>query len=113
MRMAFGTYHIARMMKGMVLSTDNLSEYWMAFWTLHGDVGDFGMIQMMLKGLELYDLARYLGVPSEIIAARPELRAWIAYIDMTCQSSMFQIASVVTLRRSDTGTKKRSRRSTM
>lgn len=72
LRMMCGTYHVARMLKGIVLSTDNLSEYWMAFWTLHGDVGDFGMIQNIMKGLELYDIARYLGVPQEIIDARPD-----------------------------------------
>ncbi len=72
LRMMYGTYHVARMMHGMVLSTDNLSEYWMAFWTINGDVGDYGMIQQVLKGLELYDLARYLGVPQEIIDAMPD-----------------------------------------
>lgn len=72
LRMMFGVYHVARMMKGMVLSTDNLSEFWMAFWTICGDVGDFGIIQQILKGLELYDIARYLGVPKRIIEARPD-----------------------------------------
>ncbi|MEI6378815.1 MAG: NAD(+) synthase [Candidatus Falkowbacteria bacterium] len=65
-------YQVAGLLKGIVLSTDNLSELWMGFWTLHGDVGDYGMIQNLLKGLELYDLARYLGVPKEIIAAKPD-----------------------------------------
>ena len=65
-------YDMARKLNGMVLSTDNLSEYWMGFWTLHGDVGDFGMIQQIFKGLELYDIARYLEVPPEIIAAKPD-----------------------------------------
>lgn len=72
LRMMCGTYHAARMLKGMVLSTDNLSELWMAFWTLHGDVGDFGIIQKIMKGLELYDIARYLKVPQEIINAKPD-----------------------------------------
>lgn len=72
LRMTFGTYHVARMLNGIVLSTDNLSEYWMAFWTLHGDVGDFGMIQNVMKGLELYDIARCLGVNEEILGARPD-----------------------------------------
>lgn len=57
---------------GIVLSTDNQSEEWMGFWTLHGDVGDIAIIQHILKGLELYDIARYLGVPEEIIAAKPD-----------------------------------------
>lgn len=72
LRMTFGTYHVARMMEGIVLSTDNLSEFWMAFWTLHGDVGDFGIIQNILKGLELYGIARFLDVPQEIIDAKPD-----------------------------------------
>jgi len=70
--MMLGTYHVARMIKGIVLSTDNLSEFWMAFWTICGDVGDYGMIQQLLKGLELSELAIYLGVPEEIVAAKPD-----------------------------------------
>jgi len=72
LRMMLGVYHAARLLKGMVLSTDNLSEFWMAFWTICGDVGDFGIIQSLLKGLELYDIARYLGVPESIIQAIPD-----------------------------------------
>lgn len=72
LRMALGTYHVARMMGGLVLSTDNLSEYWMGFWTLCGDVGDFGMIQNILKGSELYQIAEYLGVPQGILKANPD-----------------------------------------
>lgn len=72
LRMMLGTYDIARKMNGLVLSTDNLSEFWMAFWTICGDVGDYGMIQNVLKGLELYDIARYIGAPQEIINAKPD-----------------------------------------
>jgi len=43
----------------MVLSTDNLTEYYLGFWTLHGDVGDFGMIQNLWK-TEVYGLSRYI-----------------------------------------------------
>lgn len=64
--------HVARLLNGMVLSTDNLSEYWMGFWTLDGDVGDYSPIQNLLKGHELYPIARYLGVPQEIIDAKPD-----------------------------------------
>lgn len=65
-------YHVAKMLGGLVLSNDNLSEYWMGFWTINGDVGDFGLIQHIMKGLELYDIARYLGVPQKIIDAKPD-----------------------------------------
>jgi len=68
-------YHLANTFEsgpGMVMSTDNLSEYLMGFWTLHGDVGDYGPIQGLWKGYELYDLARAIGVPQEIIDAKPD-----------------------------------------
>ena len=42
-------YHLAHYHKGIVLSTDNYTEYLLGFWTIHGDVGDFGMIQNLWK----------------------------------------------------------------
>lgn len=72
MRMMLGTYHVARLMHGIVLSTDNYSEYLMGFWTICGDVGDFAPIQKVLKGMELYDIAKGLGVPQSIIDATPD-----------------------------------------
>lgn len=51
-------YHYAHKNKGIVLSTDNYSEYLLGFWTLHGDVGDFGMIQSLFK-TEVYEIARF------------------------------------------------------
>ena len=52
-------YHIAHLNKGIVLSTDNFTEYLLGFWTLHGDVGDFGMIQNYWK-TEVYEIAEHL-----------------------------------------------------
>jgi len=52
-------YDLASKNKGMVLSTDNYTEYLLGFWTLHGDVGDFGMIQNLWK-TEVYDIAAVL-----------------------------------------------------
>lgn len=49
-------YDIARASNGMVLSTDNWTELMLGFWTLHGDVGDYGCIQNLTKS-EVYDLA--------------------------------------------------------
>ena len=34
-------YDIASRYKGLVMSTDNQTEYQLGFWTIHGDVGDF------------------------------------------------------------------------
>ncbi len=64
-------YHIAQLTGGLVVSTDNLSELWMGFWTINGDVGDFSPIQQIWKGLEEYTIAKSLGVPEESIKAVP------------------------------------------
>jgi NAD+ synthetase len=58
MRMLY-LYDLAQSSSGMVLSTDNYTELLLGFWTLHGDVGDYGMIQNLWKS-EVYDMARYL-----------------------------------------------------
>ncbi len=52
-------YELASKNKGMVLSTDNYTEYLLGFWTLHGDVGDYGMIQNLWK-TEVYEMSRFL-----------------------------------------------------
>ncbi|MBU0764231.1 MAG: NAD(+) synthase [Bacteroidetes bacterium] len=52
-------YNLAQKHRGMVLSTDNYTEYLLGFWTLHGDVGDYGMIQNLWK-TEIYELAAWL-----------------------------------------------------
>ncbi len=52
-------YNLAQQLKGIVLSTDNYTEYLEGFWTLHGDVGDFGMIQELWK-TEVYGMAQWL-----------------------------------------------------
>jgi len=52
-------YDIASATKGMVLSTDNYTEYLLGFWTLHGDVGDYGLIQKLWK-TEVYQIAHYI-----------------------------------------------------
>jgi len=53
-------YGLARSYNGMVLSTDNFTEFNLGFWTLHGDVGDYGFIQELWK-TEVYGLAKLLG----------------------------------------------------
>lgn len=50
-------YNIARKHKGIVLSTDNYTELLLGFWTLHGDVGDYGMVQNLWKH-EIYNLSK-------------------------------------------------------
>lgn len=52
-------YNKAHKNKGIVLSTDNLTELNLGFWTLHGDVGDLGFIQSLWK-TEVYGMSMYL-----------------------------------------------------
>jgi NAD+ synthase len=51
-------FDLAHFNDGMVLSTDNLTELMLGFWTLHGDVGNFGLLQYLWK-TEVYGLAGY------------------------------------------------------
>jgi len=51
-------YDIAQINKGMVLGTDNLTEYMLGFWTIHGDHFDYGMIQNLWK-TEVYKLSQF------------------------------------------------------
>jgi len=52
-------YDLAQKHDGMVLSTDNYTEFLLGFSTIMGDWGDFGMIQNLWK-TEVYDMAEFL-----------------------------------------------------
>ena len=52
-------YDIAQKNKGFGLSTDNYTELLLGFWTLHGDVFDYGMIQELWK-TEVYNITEWI-----------------------------------------------------
>ena len=52
-------YDLAQLNKGLVVSTDNYTEYLTGFWTLHGDVGDYGPIQNLWK-TEVFNMSKFL-----------------------------------------------------
>ncbi len=52
-------YDLASKHRGMVLSTDNYTELLLGFWTLHGDTGDYAMLQYLWK-TEVYAMADFL-----------------------------------------------------
>lgn len=52
-------YDLAQLNKGIVVSTDNYTEFLTGFWTLHGDVGDYAPIINLWK-TEVYRLSAYL-----------------------------------------------------
>lgn len=75
-------YNQARKHNGMVLSTDNYTELLLGFWTLHGDVGDYGMIQNLWK-TEVYNMAKYLAEEYSKAGDEEKAGALIACVDAT------------------------------
>jgi len=51
-------YNLASMHRGIVIDTDNLTEHYLGFWTIHGDVGDVNPIGTLWK-MEVYELAQW------------------------------------------------------
>lgn len=52
-------YNAASVNNGIVIDTDNLTEHYLGFWTIHGDEGDFNPIGALWK-TEVYELAKYI-----------------------------------------------------
>ena len=52
-------YDLANYFKGLVMDTDNLTEHYLGFFTIHGDVADLNPIGKLWKH-EVYELARWL-----------------------------------------------------
>jgi nicotinamide-nucleotide amidase len=52
-------YDLASCLGGIVIDTDNLTEHYLGFWTLHGDEGDLNIIGSLWK-TEVYKLADYI-----------------------------------------------------
>lgn len=52
-------YNLASINKGLVMDTDNLTEHYLGFFTIHGDVADYNPIGGLWKH-EVYALAKYI-----------------------------------------------------
>ena len=52
-------YNLASTMSGLVMDTDNLTEHYLGFFTIHGDVADYNPIGGLWKH-EVYELAKYI-----------------------------------------------------
>ena len=72
-------YNLAQLHKGMVLSTDNFTELMLSFFTLHGDVGDYGMVQNLWK-MEVYGLSKWIAL-NEGGVGSPVYNALIPCVD--------------------------------
>ena len=52
-------YNLASINNGLVMDTDNLTEHYLGFFTIHGDVADYNPIGGLWKH-EVYELGQYL-----------------------------------------------------
>ncbi|MBQ9672702.1 MAG: NAD(+) synthase [Prevotella sp.] len=52
-------YNLASVTGGLVMDTDNLTEHYLGFFTIHGDVADYNPIGGLWKH-EVYELCKYL-----------------------------------------------------
>lgn len=52
-------YNLAGIHKGIVMDTDNLTEHYLGFYTIHGDQGDLNPIGKLWK-MQVYELANYI-----------------------------------------------------
>lgn len=62
--------NVAQLNGGIYLDTDDLSEWFMGFYTRHGDEGDVKIIQNITKD-ETYDLAEYFNAPNIVLHGEP------------------------------------------
>lgn len=74
-------YALARKFNGLVVGTENLSEYYLGYFTLHGDGAyDINPIGGLFK-TQVYELAKYLGVPEWILERKPSADLWLGQTD--------------------------------
>lgn len=74
-------YSYAQSLSYLVVGTDNYVEYMLGYFTKYGDGGvDILPIVHLLKG-EIYDLARLLGTPQEIINRTPSAGFYEGHTD--------------------------------
>lgn len=70
LRMSY-LYNLAHEVGGVVLSTDNFSEYTAGFWTINGDVGDIAPLRNLYKSVDVPGLGRHLNLPEKFWRVTP------------------------------------------
>ena len=69
-------YYIARKVGGLVIGTEDLSEYFLGYFTLHGDQAcDISAISGLFKA-QVRQLAKYLGAPEWATSKKPSPGLW-------------------------------------
>lgn len=74
-------YSLARILNGLVVGTENLSEYYLGYFTLFGDQAcDISPISGLFK-TQVFDVARYLGVKKWVLEKAPTAGLWDGQTD--------------------------------
>lgn len=74
-------YFLARYFKGLVMGTENLSEYYFGYFTLYGDqAADINPIGGLFK-TQVIQLGSHLGVPEKILKKAPSADLWNGQTD--------------------------------
>jgi len=74
-------YDLARKLNALVCGTENKSEHLLGYFTRFGDeASDFEPIRHLYK-TQVYEIARYLGVPKSIIEKNPSANLWTNQTD--------------------------------
>lgn len=79
-RMIF-TYDIAKKLNALVCGTENKSEHLLGYFTRFGDEASDVEPILHLYKTQVYELAKYLGVPQEIIDQKPTAGLWHGQTD--------------------------------
>lgn len=90
-------YNLASTYNGIVISTDNQTEYQLGFWTLHGDVGDFNPLFGLWK-TKVYALANWL---SKYYIGKTELATYPSQRSIKCHEMYEAINASVALTPTD------------
>ena len=74
-------YAFARKFNGLVIGTENLSEYYLGYFTLHGDQAcDISPISSLLK-TEIYQIAAEMKFPEWVLKRAPTAGLWAGQTD--------------------------------
>lgn len=88
-------YFLARNLGGLVVGTENLSEYYLGYFTLHGDqAADINPIGGLFK-TQVIQLASYLGLPEKILKKAPSAGLWNGQTDEGEMGFNYQEADLI------------------
>lgn len=95
-------FDFAKKIDGLVCGTENKTEHLLGYFTRHGDeASDIEPIQHLFK-TQIFELAKYLGVPDSIIKKNPSANLWGGQTDEGEFGFTYKEADEVLLRYIDT-----------